>query len=238
MEVLRQEPDNQGAFYYLSLIEEQKFNRLARKRELTSKEKLVEIERAWDLPNAKLPNANPIARTNTIYTGYGRQAIQSKLDKIILDEVKFDGLPLGEVVKWLDEQARLRDPDRKGINFIVSSAVDVPASTGPTSIDPTTGQPVAAVAAEPLDLNSVTIKLSPPLKKIRLADAIAAILKVADRPIQMSLEEYAVIFTQRTPQAELLQGHMVVEGARHRSHAVVADLVVCTATRRPHSGSP
>ena len=203
-EILKQDPENQGAYYYLNLIEERKYDRLVKKRTLTSKEKLIELERAWDRPVSKLPDSNPYARTNTIHTGYGRQSIQNKLDKIILDEVKFDGLPLGEVVKWLDEQTRLRDPERKGLNFLVSSSIDAPQSTGATTIDPATGAPVAAAQAEQLDLNSITIKLTPGLKKVRLADALDAIATVADRPIKVSLLEYAIVFTQRLPEAEQL----------------------------------
>jgi len=46
-----------------------------------------------------------------------------------------------------------------------------------------------------VDLNSVTIRIVPPLKKVRLVDVLDAIVRVADRPIQYTVEGYAVVFT-------------------------------------------
>jgi hypothetical protein len=53
-----------------------------------------------------------------------RQAIQAKLEQIIFEEVKLSGrLPLGEVVKYLDAEARKLDPEKRGLNFVISTAV-------------------------------------------------------------------------------------------------------------------
>ncbi len=193
-------PDSRAAHHYLSLIDEAHYNRSARRRELAGKDKLVVVESAWDTQLPKLPDANPNARTNRVYTSRGRQAIFNKLDRITLNELKFEGLPLSEVVKTLEEQARLRDPDHRGINFIISSSIDIPQQSNIPQIDPTTGQPVPAANAEPLDLNTVNIKLMPGLRNVRLADALDAITKVADRPLRVTVEDYAVIFTQRLPE--------------------------------------
>jgi len=46
--------------------------------------------------------------------------IASKLERIVLDEVKFDGVPLPEVLRFLDEESRKRDPETKGINFLIN----------------------------------------------------------------------------------------------------------------------
>jgi tetratricopeptide (TPR) repeat protein len=199
------QPDNNAAFYYLSLIDEVRYGRLQKKKSVTSKDRLLEVEQAWEMPPSQMKDANPFATTNRVYTGVGRQAIQHKLDRIILNEVKFDGLPLSEVVKFLDEQARLRDPDRKGVNFIINSSIDIPTAANSATIDPTTLQPVAAApTTEPLDLNNVIVRLSPPLRNVRLADAIDAISKVAEKPLKISIEDYAIVFTQRLPEPQQL----------------------------------
>jgi tetratricopeptide (TPR) repeat protein len=199
------QPDNNAAFYYLSLIREVRYGRSQKKKSVTTKDRLLEIEQAWELAPSNMKDANPFATTNRVYTGVGRQAIQHKLDRIILNEVKFDGLPLSEVVKFLDEQARLRDPDRKGVNFIINSSVDIPTAANTTTIDPTTLQPIAAApVSEPLDLNNVIVRLSPPLRNVRLADAIDAISKVAEKPLKISIEDYAIVFTQRLPEPQQL----------------------------------
>ena len=198
---VKEHPENQGAYYYLNLIREARFSRAAKTQALTSKDRIVEVEQAWEVPKNNLPIANPWTKTNLIHTGGGRQVIASKLDRIVLNDVKFEGLPLSEVVKFLEEQAKARDPERRGINFLISSSIDVPNTQGPQTLDPTTGQPVQSAAAEPLDLNNVVIRLTPGLHNVRLQDALDAITKVAEKPIKVSIEDYAVVFTQRLPEA-------------------------------------
>jgi len=104
----------------------------------------------------------------------------------------FDSLPLPQVVEYLKEEAAKRDPE--GINFLINPNVATPAVTHVA--DPTTGLPVPAPAPEPLDMNSVIIRINPPLKNVRLKDALDAIVKVADRPIQYSVEPYGVVISQ------------------------------------------
>jgi hypothetical protein len=52
--------------------------------------------------------------------GPGRQAIVDKLEHIRLETVSYDGLPLSEVIINLRDQAKKRDPEKKGINFILN----------------------------------------------------------------------------------------------------------------------
>ena len=135
-----------------------------------------------------LPQPNPFARTNLIFTGRGRQIIVSKLDRIRLDEVKtMDNLPLSEVVKWLDDQAKRRDPEGRGINFIIAPNADTGAGgpAGPVGTDPATGLPMAPQGAETVDMNTIGIRISPALHDIRLADFLDIIVKVADKPHQI-----------------------------------------------------
>ena len=100
---------------------------------------------------------NPYGRTNLIFTSKGRQAITSKLDRIRLDEVgPWENLPLGEVIKILDEQAKRRDPSKQGINFIINPNIDSGSTAQQaTQIDPTTGLPIPAAAPETVDMSSI-----------------------------------------------------------------------------------
>ena len=203
-EALKINPDSRAAHHYLAAIEEREYARAAASRELASKGRLVEVERDWDQKLPTLPEANPYATTNTVHTSRGRQLIYNKLDRIRLNELKFEGLPLSEVVKTLEEQSRLRDPDRRGINFIISSSVDIPQQAPGGGVDPVTGLPTPGAPVELLDVSAINVRLVPGLRDVRLADALDAITKVADKPIKFSVEDYAVIFTQRLPQAEQL----------------------------------
>ena len=153
---VRNDPHNEAALNYLNLVSEAKYKRAARLRGESS-----------------LPN--PLARTNLVYTGQGRQALIAKLNRIRLDSVSYDRVPLLEAVRMLAAEAKKGDPEKRGINFLINSATN-----------------------ETADLSTLPITINPPLKDIRLADVLDAIVKVASRPMKYSIEDYAVVFSART----------------------------------------
>jgi hypothetical protein len=127
----------------------------------------------------------------------------AKLDQIVLPELAFDGTPLPEVVRFLQEQARKLDPEGKGLNFIINSQLaDLPPAQ--VSAPGATAAQAAPPATVPqFDLATVQIKLSLPLRDLKLAHALDAIVKAADKPIKFSVEEYAVVFSSRLYAAPL-----------------------------------
>jgi tetratricopeptide (TPR) repeat protein len=205
-EAIRLDPDNEGAFYYQNLVEQARYEREARVHTIDTQDRMVQVEKAYEKPvnRGLLPGPNPYALTNLVHTGPGREAIYSKLDRIRLDAVSWpEGLPLIEVLRNLSEQTKLRDPDKKGINFIFNPNAQIAATAasttgGATTIDPTTGLPVAAPAAgagESMDASSINVKLT--LNDVRLADVLDAVVLVADHPIKYSVEDYAIVFSSR-----------------------------------------
>jgi len=217
---LKLDPNNVGAYYYYSLTKQARYAREEKLHDAASGERLVQVEQAWEHvgPNTSLPTPNAFATTNLIYTGPGRQTIVSKLDRIHMDAF-YDGLPLSEVVRSLSEQAKIRDPEKKGINFLINPNPDNSVSTlsptagggfgggfpgagapGAPTVDPATGLPVAPAGgggAESVDLNSVIIKINPGLSDVRLADVLEAVCQVADHPIKYSVVDYAVVFSAK-----------------------------------------
>jgi len=137
--------------------------------------------------------------TNQISSG--RQAILHKLESIRLDTLNVDGLPLSEVLRQISEQAKLHDPEKKGINFLINPHTDLSA-TSTATLDPATGLPLTAAAAAPadqVDVGSTVIKFH--LAEVRLADVLDAIVLVAERPIKYSIQDYAVVFSPKSPDA-------------------------------------
>ncbi len=120
--------------------------------------------------------------------GRGRHVIGDKLERIRLETVSFDGLPQAEVVTMLRDEARKRDPEKKGINFMTTS--NLPEETSPV-------QAPGAPPPEAIDVNSVLIRIRPPLTDVRLVDVLDAVVKVAERPIQYTVEEYGVVISPR-----------------------------------------
>jgi hypothetical protein len=126
----------------------------------------------------------------TASSGQGRQKLLNELDSIRLESVAFDNLPLTEVVKYLREQSRKRDPQDKGINIIIN-----PNAVG--------GLPGALGAPfEPVDVGSIAVRINPPLSDVRLVDVLDAVVKVADRPIKYTVEDYAVVFSLKEPEVK------------------------------------
>jgi hypothetical protein len=128
----------------------------------------------------------------------GRQIIINKLESIRLDTVRYDGLPLGEVVIILREEAKKRDPDKKGINFLMNQNMDPGEAAAPPApaVGPD-GNLLPAPPAEQVDLSAISIKINPALTDVRLVDVLDAVVKVADRPIKYSVEDYGVVFSPR-----------------------------------------
>src|SRR5213078_1903264 len=166
------------------------------------------VESAYGLnPKDAAQTANPpttVSPNDLMRRRYGLPAakkekgrVESKLEEIVLDEVMFDGTPLPEVLKSLDEESRKRD---QGINFLINPNATQVTST--TAIDPNTGQPVQSPPSEPLDMNSVIVRFNLPLRNVRLKDVLDAVVKVADKPIEYSIEDYGVIFSQSPKQSD------------------------------------
>ncbi len=208
------DPLNDAAYYYLNLIREQRYHEAQNRRDITSRMAMVDVETAWADSKKRdlLPQPNPYARTNLSFTSKGAQRIRRKLDQIHLDVVgPWDNLPLSEVVKFLSEQAKKRDPESAGINFIINPNSEAPAAApGAGAIDPNTGLPTAAAPAEAVDVGATQIKLNPPLSDVRFSDLLDAIIKVADKRIKYSVEEYAVVFSVKTADQQPLY-HRVIK---------------------------
>jgi type II secretory pathway component GspD/PulD (secretin)/tetratricopeptide (TPR) repeat protein len=199
----REDPQNVGAYYYLNLIKERRNSMAVRDSELASKDGLLKVEKEWDSSPLRREQSQrniPYLRNEVIHTGKGRQRIVSKLDSIRIDEIKYDGLPLVEVLNDLSARTKTRDPERTGINFFISrEAVGAAPAAATGAVDPTTGLPVATgLPTEPVDVGAVTVKIA--LSDVRLADVLDAITKTSDKPIKYSIEDYAIVFSLKGPE--------------------------------------
>jgi hypothetical protein len=199
----------------LSLVKQARYAREDRHQTIDNDERMVQVERAWELPVNVVTNmSNPYFQTNLVYTGQGREAIYSKLNRIQLDNVQFQSLPLSEVIRYLREQAQLRDPDKQGINFLFNPNIEaIPATaTGvngpgggpgggrPATIDPATGLPVEQQAAGGQQADATQININNlQLNNVSLAQLLDAICMVSDHPVKYSVEDYGVIFSEKGP---------------------------------------
>ncbi len=200
--------ENRAAYYYLDLIKDKRFSQSVRRYEADSRERIVQVEKAWELPVKRelLPVPNPYATNREVHTGRGRQVIFNKINTIRLDTIGPWELPLSEVVRVLTDEARKRDPQGRGINFIVNPNPDTATAAPPTAtptVNPNTGvtEITPAPAPTPVDVGGITVKLSTSINDVSLADLLEIIQKVAEQPIRFSVEDYAVVFSLRTAEA-------------------------------------
>ena len=131
--------------------------------------------------------------------------IYRKLNSLRLESVSWsNGLPLSEAIRYLAEQSRLLDPDKKGIYFLfnpnmaASTAASGPGAgaDAPRLLDPITGlpeMPAAGAAPETVDASAINVKLA--LSHVSFQQLLPAIVLVADRPIKFSVEDYGVVFS-------------------------------------------
>jgi tetratricopeptide (TPR) repeat protein len=212
-QAMNRDPESRAAFYYLSLVKEARYSEADRRRDQDSKDGLVRVEQEWAYPVQRelLPKPNPYASTNLIFTSKGRQAIVSKLDRIRIQTVgPWEDLPLSEVVRYLSTESKARDPEKKGLNFIINPNIELPVQpTSTSAVDPATGLPLpppgSLTSTEPVeDVTAIPIKLNPPLNDVRLADVLDAIIKVASKPIKYSIEDYAIVFSHKVTEAQPL----------------------------------
>ena len=214
-EAIKLDPDNTGAFYYMNLVKQARYDREAHMHTIDTQDRMVQVENAWVKPISRglLPVPNPYALTNLVHTGEGREVIYSKLDRIRLDKVSWpEGLPLSEVLRNLSDQTKLRDPDKKGINFIfnpnapAASAAAAPAAARRPSTQPQDCPrrlPLAVAGGESVDASSINVKLT--LNDVRLADVLDAIVLVADHPIKYSVLDYGIVFSAKGPEQPQLE---------------------------------
>ena len=142
---------------------------------------------SWVLGDSTVTALNHLLSTNFVSASTGRQKIKAKLEQIRIKEVFYNNLPLSEVIKLLRDESRKEDPDKVGINFFINPSA--------AALDPKSSS---------TNLNTVTIKVNPSLVDLRLADVLDLIVKVADHPIKYTIEDYAIIFSSRTPEPQPL----------------------------------
>ena len=140
----------------------------------TNSAKRAEVGRTWTNPVNHGLMSEPIrfARTNLVR---GSQAMIARLKAIRLDRIDYDAVPLSQVVIRLNDEARKRDPEKRGVNFLLNQGI-----------------------GEAGGLPELPITIKPALTNVHLLDVLDAVVKVAGKPIKYSIEDYAVVLSART----------------------------------------
>ncbi len=131
----------------------------------------VELNIFSNQPPAQKPKS-PIIKTSE-----KRREILNKLNLIRLERVAFDAVPLSNVVLAITAEAQRLDPEGRGVKIVINSNVNSPED------------------GRPVDISASKVTIDSPLTNVRLMDALNAILKCADTPLKLSIEEYAAVIS-------------------------------------------
>lgn len=167
-----------------------------------------------------VPLTNGIQQTQSLSQAArkGRDVISQKLDQIKFDKVIYRGLSLFEVVRILNDEARMRDPDQKGINFIIDP--NVPGGTNQISLT-----------------NCPTFNMDKEVIGVTLREALDVIVRVSSAKIHYSIEDYAVIFGLGDP-IEPLQSRTFKIDLKVISAALGVPMPAETANDSPTASNP
>ena len=124
----------------------------------------------------------------------GKEAILAKLDRLQIASIKYDGVPLSEVIHDLSAAVKSLDPDGTGINFLINQKPPTQLP-GSFKIDPNTGLPAASAPTANIDVGAIKVRINPALTDLRLRDILDAITRTADQPISYAILDYAVVFS-------------------------------------------
>jgi len=204
-QALKLDPDNEAAFYYLNLVKQAYYARQEHTRTTEVQDKMVQVAKEYS-PQVgnKFGDANPYARTNFVHTSLDRERIYHELEILRIDSVSWaEGLPLSEVIRFLTDQSKARDPDKKGINFLFNPNVEggggEAGAGAPGRIDAATGfvapAPAAGGAGEAVDASTINVKMA--IGDVSFQQLLDAVVQIADHPIKYSVEDYGVVFSAK-----------------------------------------
>ncbi|HUJ10050.1 MAG TPA: tetratricopeptide repeat protein [Verrucomicrobiae bacterium] len=155
---------------------------------------LEQVEEAWVPPISHEIQAPKHELPATVDREAARQAaLTEKLNKIIIPEVNYREAVVSDVITFLSEESRRLDPDRVGVNIVLSAGVSAPAvAPTPTPTPPAAGgaaenPPLPPTGAETQEGRKITLSL----RDVPLIDALKYVTTLAD--LKYRIDPSAVI---------------------------------------------
>jgi Mg-chelatase subunit ChlD len=142
-------------------------------------------------------DARLIARLKTPQAqSANQQTLREKLNRISIDSANYDGLPLAEVVRLLNEEIQKAAITEERIDFLLDASErhlgDKAAVSN--SFDPITGLPLSSPDEASTDLPGTLISVKSGDNQMTLAQVLDAITNGSQQPITYSIEDYGVVF--------------------------------------------
>ncbi|HTS18388.1 MAG TPA: hypothetical protein VMP11_12505 [Verrucomicrobiae bacterium] len=212
-QILILDPYNADAIALLKTLNKQRMDYAEGAQAETRLHRLWEVSDRWTPPiNTSVPppkveeTSGPIMRD-----ALRQQSIVKKLNDIIIPEVNYREAVVSDVITFLSDESRTLDPDKVGVNIVLSSGVGAAAPKPPTSpgAPPAPAAPGGAeatptpapAAAEGAETFGQKITLS--LRNVPLIDALKYVTTLAG--LKYRVEPSAVIILPLdAPEGELI----------------------------------
>ena len=155
-------------------------------------------DRAWERPLKNLKSSGRDTEGSAFAAAGSKDAINNKLNKIVIDKIDLEDASIREVVDILKQKSRqldtsTDDPKKKGVNIVLKLA------SQPTTTPSANGQPAAGGASsEPTVTEDTKISLS--LKNVPLIEAVRYLTELAD--LKYKIEPFAVSIIPITENTE------------------------------------
>jgi general secretion pathway protein D len=167
--------------------------------------RLEEVVEAWVPPiSRELQAPKSLPPTGVLDRDAARQAaITEKLNKIIIPEINYREAVVSDVITFLSEESRRLDPDKAGVNIVLSGGISAPPpaptpTTPPTAAGGTEPQPTTPSGGE-LEGRKITLSL----REVPLIDALKYVTTLAE--LKYRIESSAVIvLPTNAPSGEMI----------------------------------
>lgn len=196
LQILHLDTYNEDATALLQSLDRLRLETAQAAAEGTRVHRLWEVTDSWTPPigrDVRVPKLE--ARTGPIGSeALRQQRIIEKLNKIIIPEINYREAVVSDVITFLSEESRRLDPEKVGVNIVLSGGIAAPSPTTPPAPAPApgteAGAPLGAAAGgggESLEGRKITLSL----RDVPLIDALKYVTTLAE--LKYRVESSAVI---------------------------------------------
>jgi general secretion pathway protein D len=183
-EILTIDPYHKVARQRIERTEKAKYRAASVRLDARREKALAEVDEAY----ATRPVPRQIAPAENVTQNATPSNVADmfeKLESIIIPELNFTDVDVADAVRFLNEQSKALDPERKGINFVLKA-------------NPTTSAASAGNEAPPPIQRSITLNL----RQVPLIEVLNFIKNLTN--LQYKVEEYAVFIFPSTETSDVL----------------------------------
>lgn len=193
-QILLLDPYNEDASVHLKSVALARTEIATGAAEAARTRHLEEVAEAWVPPVSREIQAPKSQLPTAVDREAARQAaLTEKLNKIVIPEVNYREAVVSDVITFLSEESRRLDPEKAGVNIVLSAGVAAPSSTPTAAPTPPAAGGAAeaptgtAPGGEGLEGRKITLSL----RNVPLIDALKYVTTLAD--LKYRIEPSAVI---------------------------------------------